>query len=83
MQNDEYGRLHAAGLHTTGRLLLNLWRLMKGEVKLSSYTQEACAAAVLRLRVPRVYPQQLAAWFSAGGHSMFHVRSCATSVKCG
>ena len=35
MQNDEYGRLHAAGLHTTARLLLNLWRLMKGKANIS------------------------------------------------
>jgi len=31
-QNDEYGRLHASGLHCTGRFLLNLWRVMQGEV---------------------------------------------------
>lgn len=29
---DEYGERHASGLHVTGRIILNLWRIMKGEV---------------------------------------------------
>ncbi len=28
--DDEYGRLHASGLHSTGRIILNLWRIMRG-----------------------------------------------------
>ncbi len=32
-QDDEYGRLHASGLHSTGRMLLNLWRIIRGEVR--------------------------------------------------
>jgi hypothetical protein len=31
-RDDEYGKLHASGLHSTGRILLNLWRLIRGEV---------------------------------------------------
>ncbi|GAX80194.1 hypothetical protein CEUSTIGMA_g7632.t1 [Chlamydomonas eustigma] len=65
-QDDEYGRNHASGLHCTGRVLLNLWRIMRGELKLGSYTFENCVAAILRLRVPCITLQQLAAWFSAG-----------------
>ncbi len=66
MQDDEYGRNHASGLHCTGRELLNLWRIMKTELKLGSYTFENCAAAVLRLRVPCVSEQQLSSWFRGG-----------------
>lgn len=29
---DEYGQQHASGFNITGRILLNLWRIMKGEV---------------------------------------------------
>ncbi|GLC55953.1 hypothetical protein PLESTB_001048500, partial [Pleodorina starrii] len=65
-QNDEWGALHASGLHVTGRVLLNLWRVLRGELKLGSYSFESCAAAVLGLRVPRVREQQLALWFGAG-----------------
>lgn len=39
---------------------------MRGELKLSSYTFESVAAAVLRLRVPLVPQAQMAAWFDAG-----------------
>ncbi|GIL62894.1 hypothetical protein Vafri_17102, partial [Volvox africanus] len=65
-QQDEWGLLHASGLHLTGRILLNLWRVLRGELKLGSYSFESCTAAVLGLRVPRVREQQLALWFAAG-----------------
>lgn len=39
---------------------------MLAELKLSIYTLENCAAAVLRRRVPHIRPAQLASWFSAG-----------------
>ena len=47
-------------------MVLNLWRLMRSELKLSSYTLQAVAAAVLRERVPEVGQQQMAAWFDGG-----------------
>ncbi len=65
-QRDEYGQQNASGLHSTGRILLNLWRIVRGEVKLNMYSFEACCAAVLRRRVPHVPPAQLAAWFAGG-----------------
>uniref|UniRef100_A0A2N9GNH1 DNA polymerase n=1 Tax=Fagus sylvatica TaxID=28930 RepID=A0A2N9GNH1_FAGSY len=45
---DEWGRTHASGVHVGGRIVLNIWRLMRGEVKLNMYTIEAVAEAVLR-----------------------------------
>ncbi|GFH16260.1 DNA polymerase, partial [Haematococcus lacustris] len=65
-QEDEWGALHASGIHATGRVLLNLWRLVRGEVKLNMYSFESCCAAVLRRRVPRVPHTQMAAWFASG-----------------
>ena len=50
-QDDEYGRLHASGIYVTGRIVLNLWRILRGELKLQSYTFESCAHAVLCARV--------------------------------
>ncbi len=61
-QHDEWGAQHASEFSLTGRVLLNLWRVLRGELKLSSYSFESCAAAVLGLRVPRVREQQLALW---------------------
>jgi len=63
---DEYGQHHASGLYSTGRIILNLWRLLRDELKLRIYTFEACAAAVLQLRTPRAPPWQLAQWFRGG-----------------
>ena len=47
-RQDEYGQLHASGLHVQGRIVLNLWRLLRSELKLRIYTFEACVAAVLQ-----------------------------------
>uniref|UniRef100_A0A2N9F132 DNA polymerase n=1 Tax=Fagus sylvatica TaxID=28930 RepID=A0A2N9F132_FAGSY len=49
---DEWGRTHASGVHVGGRIVLNIWRLMRGEVKLNMYTIEAVAEAVLRRKIP-------------------------------
>ena len=45
--------------------MLNLWRVLKGELKLGSYSYEDCAFALLRRRCPRLPRRQLAAWFGA------------------
>eukprot|EP00897_Mesotaenium_endlicherianum_P009916 jgi/Mesen1/8953/ME000056S08359 len=63
---DEWGRTHGSGLHIGGRIVLNLWRIMRGEVKLPIYTLHAVAEAVLRRRVPRFSCRQLSAWFGQG-----------------
>ena len=63
---DEYGQLHASGIHVPGRVLLNLWRQMQGELKLTSYSFESCVDAVLKRRLPHVPHHQQALWFNAG-----------------
>lgn len=63
---DEWGRTHASGVHVGGRIVLNVWRLMRGEVKLNMYTLEAVAEAVLRRKVPSIPWRTLNKWFSSG-----------------
>ncbi|KAL7205227.1 hypothetical protein ACSBR2_018208 [Camellia fascicularis] len=63
---DEWGRTHASGLHVGGRVVLNIWRLMRSELKLNMYTVEAVAEAVLRRKVPSIQSKVLARWFSSG-----------------
>ncbi len=63
---DEYGASHSSGIHITGRILLNMWRILRGEIKLNIYTFESCVAALLHLRVPHITSQQLTQWFSSG-----------------
>lgn len=63
---DEWGRTNGSGLFVGGRIVLNLWRIMRGEVKLGIYTLEAVAEAVLRRRVPRIPWRSLTRWFARG-----------------
>ncbi|KAI9084793.1 hypothetical protein K1719_033199 [Acacia pycnantha] len=66
MIEDEWGRTHASGVHVGGRIVLNVWRLIRGEVKLNLYSVEAVAEAVLRRKVPSIHNKVLTKWFSGG-----------------
>lgn len=63
---DEWGRTHASGVHVDGRIILNVWRLMRAEVKLQMYTIEAVAEAVLRRKIPLIPHKVLNSWFLSG-----------------
>nr|KYP71224.1 DNA polymerase zeta catalytic subunit [Cajanus cajan] len=63
---DEWGRTHASGVHVGGRIVLNVWRLIRGEVKLNLYSVEAVAEAVLRQKIPSFHQKVLTKWFSSG-----------------
>ncbi|KAJ0256178.1 DNA polymerase zeta catalytic subunit [Hirschfeldia incana] len=63
---DEWGRTHASGVHVGGRIVLNAWRLIRGEVKLNMYTIEAVSEAVLRQKIPSIPYEVLTQWFSSG-----------------
>lgn len=45
-RTNEYEELHAAGIDVPGRLTLNLWRLLRSELKLGIYTQVPPAGCV-------------------------------------
>ncbi|OVA15023.1 DNA-directed DNA polymerase [Macleaya cordata] len=64
--DDEWGRTHASGVHVGGRIVLNIWRLMQGEIKLNMYTFESVAEAVLRRKIPSIPSRILTQWFSSG-----------------
>jgi DNA polymerase zeta len=64
LRDDSYGRDHGAGIWVTGRAVLNLWRILRGEIKLPSYSYEAAMMAVLRRRVPALPRRTLGAWFA-------------------
>ncbi|XP_043708383.1 DNA polymerase zeta catalytic subunit isoform X3 [Telopea speciosissima] len=63
---DEWGRTHASGVHVGGRIVLNIWRLMRDEIKLNMYTLESVAEAVLRRKIPSIPCRTLTQWFSSG-----------------
>ncbi|KAI3948072.1 hypothetical protein MKX01_014671 [Papaver californicum] len=64
--DDEWGRTHASGVHVDGRIVLNFWRLMRGDIKLNMYTIEAVAETVLRRKIPSIPFRILTQWFSSG-----------------
>ncbi|GKV20699.1 hypothetical protein SLEP1_g30785 [Rubroshorea leprosula] len=63
---DEWGRTHASGVHVGGRIVPNVWRLMRNEVKLNMYSIEAVAESVLRRKVPSIPYKVLTKWFLSG-----------------
>jgi hypothetical protein len=56
---DAWGEKRGAGLVLEGRIVLNLWRILRTEVKLNTYTFESCAWNILAQRVPRFAPRAL------------------------
>lgn len=50
-------------LRVSGRHVLNLWRLMRGEAALTSYTYESVVYHILHRRVPVFAPFTLAGWW--------------------
>jgi DNA polymerase zeta len=58
-----YMATHASDLSIVGRHCLNLWRIMRGEVKLNTYTPENVAQCVLQRHLPRVQHRIRTQWF--------------------
>jgi len=64
---DEWGRTQGSGLYIEGRIVLNLWRIFRSEIKLPIYTFESVTEAVLLRQVPKYDCPTLSAWFAHGG----------------
>ncbi|KAI5067558.1 hypothetical protein GOP47_0018086 [Adiantum capillus-veneris] len=69
----EWGRTHGSGICVDGRIVLNLWRIMRSEIKLGIYTLEAVAEAVLKRKVPLVSWRTLTQWFTSGSGQQRHL----------
>ncbi|KAG7168018.1 DNA polymerase zeta catalytic subunit-like 2, partial [Homarus americanus] len=61
---DEYGADQTSQIHMTGRIVLNVWRLMRSEVTLLSYTLDNVAYHVLHTRVPSFSHDTLRQWWT-------------------
>ncbi|KAM9778498.1 DNA polymerase zeta catalytic subunit isoform 2-T2 [Syngnathus typhle] len=62
-ERDEYGADTMTEINIVGRIVLNLWRVMKTEVTLNNYTYENVAFHVLHQRFPLYSPRTLSDWF--------------------
>lgn len=47
-----YGRDHSSDVHVVGRIVLNIWRLLRKEIKLPTYTQHMCCLQVISSHPP-------------------------------
>eukprot|EP01028_Stygiella_incarcerata_P009942 TRINITY_DN492_c0_g1_i7.p1 TRINITY_DN492_c0_g1~~TRINITY_DN492_c0_g1_i7.p1 ORF type:complete len:1124 (+),score=271.51 TRINITY_DN492_c0_g1_i7:1568-4939(+) len=70
---DKYGYKSQSGFHISGRIVLNLWRIMKSEVKERSYTLQAMAKAILKKRIPEFATSTLDEWLTDGKGSVVHL----------
>ncbi|KAJ3332294.1 DNA polymerase zeta [Blyttiomyces sp. JEL0837] len=52
-QQDQYGFQHHAAISSSGRIFLNVWRLMRAEVNLTSYYLENTVFHILHQRIPK------------------------------
>lgn len=59
---DRYGYTHGSGMRITGRHMLNVWRHMRHEAALTSYTLENCCWHMLKERVAHVSAHRLVQW---------------------
>ncbi len=62
-ESDPYGADHTSELRIAGRVVLNVWRLMRSEVAFYSYTFENMMFHVLHERVPKFDHAALTRWW--------------------
>ena len=59
----KYRRRKSSGIVVAGRILLNMWRIMRSELKLNTYTFENVVFHTLGVRVPHFSYQTLTSWW--------------------
>nr|XP_020660991.1 DNA polymerase zeta catalytic subunit [Pogona vitticeps] len=60
---DEYGSDTMSEINIVGRIILNIWRIMRHEVALTNYTFENVGFHILHQRFPLFTPRVLSDWF--------------------
>ncbi|KAG1119475.1 hypothetical protein G6F42_012967 [Rhizopus arrhizus] len=66
IKRDQWGYQRASVYRVTGRHMLNVWRMMKSELTLTSYTLENIAYNLLHDRVPHYSHATLTSWYTKG-----------------
>ncbi|CAO1639278.1 unnamed protein product [Sympodiomycopsis kandeliae] len=65
-KGDSWGWTQTSALKITGRHILNIWRLMRGELNLNVYSYENIVFHLLRSRVPKLPFSRLSQWYRSG-----------------
>ncbi|XP_071136539.1 uncharacterized protein [Mytilus edulis] len=68
-EKDEYGADSMSEIHIVGRIVLNLWRVMRHEVTLNIYTFENVMFHVLHQRTPKYSFRNLNTWYNKKTHN--------------
>lgn len=62
---DRWGYTHTSAIQVTGRHVLNIWRILRNDLNLLSYSMENVAFHLLHYRIPHYKHQTLTEWFSS------------------
>ncbi|KAI9023323.1 hypothetical protein DFJ74DRAFT_606172 [Hyaloraphidium curvatum] len=68
-EDDNWGFRKASSVHVDGRIVLNIWRLMRAELNLTSYTLENLVYHILHQRIPHFSFAKLTQWYN-GPHGL-------------
>lgn len=63
---DRWGYTHTSAIKINGRNLLNVWRIIKGELKITNYSIQNITYHLLHQTLPKYLNLQLSQWFSSG-----------------
>jgi hypothetical protein len=72
-EDDEWGARKQSSLHVAGRIVLNVWRLMRKQLATTSYTFESMIWQVLQERVPRYAGTELKRMYNSNMSSRLQV----------
>ncbi|GCC38166.1 hypothetical protein chiPu_0016678 [Chiloscyllium punctatum] len=67
-ERDEFGATAMSEINVAGRIILNVWRMMRNEVALNNYSFENVAFHVLHQRFPLFSCRVLSDWFDNKTH---------------
>ena len=68
---DVYGETHGSGIHIHGRLVLNLWRILRSELKLPRYSIEHVVQHAFKRTWPVWSYAQLTEWYKQDGSTQW------------
>lgn len=63
---DRWGYTHTSSIKINGRHLFNVWRFLKDELKLTSYSLENISFQLLHRTLPKILTDQLSEWYKSG-----------------
>jgi len=76
---DEFGKKQMSDIWLTGRITLNMWRVVRKETKLEDYSLETCCKQLLGIPTPTFPAAALEAWWTPPHTNLFTSSSSSSS----